>query len=57
MPISFTKSSTFAITYNSSAPQVRVRVRGEDMVEQIKDRNQAYFIERHLIPREDVENG
>lgn len=54
---SFTLSSTFAVTYNALAPQVRIRIRVEDDVQQIDDKDQVYFIERHLIPREGVENG
>ena len=54
---SFTLASIFVITYNALAPKVRIHIREKPLVEQVQDKAESHFIERHLIPREDVENG
>lgn len=55
----FTLAATFSISYGVVANvPVRVRVRQNEVsVDQIKDKEKQYFIDRHFIPREDVENG
>lgn len=54
---SFTNADVFAITYNAYVPHIRIHVRDENLIDQIKDKEKQNFIERHFIPREDVENG